>query len=193
MQPYRYSCVCDVCPSVFTKYSSPNIRDLGSDHAASLRVGIEHGDVVAEWREIARHGECRGPGAHTGDALAIAQRGQARQALGDVAFQVRGDTFEPADRHRLGLLRLRLFDAAAPARWFTRPVTGAPEDAGKDVRRPVHHVGIGITPCGDEPDVFGNRGVRRARPLAVDHFVKVVGLADVRGLQRGPPWQAAPA
>ena len=46
-------------------------RDLRPDHAAGARVLVEHGDVVAERREVARDGERRRAGADAGDALAV--------------------------------------------------------------------------------------------------------------------------
>src|SRR5207237_5196322 len=44
-------------------------RDLGPDHAAGAMVLVEDRHVVAERREVARHGERRGAGADAGDAL----------------------------------------------------------------------------------------------------------------------------
>ena len=46
-------------------------RDLGPDHAAGAVVLVEHGDVVAERREVARHGERGGAGADAGDAAPV--------------------------------------------------------------------------------------------------------------------------
>src|SRR3970282_872565 len=61
---------------------------------------------------------------------------------------------------------------------------GAPENAGEDIRRPIDHEGVVIAACGDQSDVFGDRGVGGARPLAIDDFMEVVGGPDVGGLQR---------
>ena len=49
-------------------------RDLRADHAAGLRVAVEHGDLVAERREVARDGQRGRPGADAGDALAVRLR-----------------------------------------------------------------------------------------------------------------------
>ena len=57
------------------------LRDLAADHAAGEAVGIEHGDVVAERRQVARDGERRGTRADARDALAVLARGLLRQAL----------------------------------------------------------------------------------------------------------------
>src|SRR5690606_25162427 len=53
-------------------------RYLGAHETARLRVGLEHGHVVAEGREVARDGERGGSGADAGDALAVALRGRFR-------------------------------------------------------------------------------------------------------------------
>ena len=50
-----------------------------------------------------------------------------------------------------------------------------PRMPGKHVRLPVDHVGVAVAAGGDQPDVFGNRRVGRAGPLAVDDLVEVVG------------------
>ena len=54
-----------------------------------------------------------------------------------------------------------------------------PRIPGKHVRLPVDHVGVAVAARGDQPDVFGNRRVRRAGPLAIDDLVEVVGRRDV--------------
>ena len=46
-------------------------RDLGSHHAAGLRIGIEHRAVVTERREVAGHRERGGTAADDRDALAV--------------------------------------------------------------------------------------------------------------------------
>ena len=92
---------------------------------------------------------------------------------------VGGDALQPADRDRLAV------DAAAPAGRLARAVAGAAEDAGEHVRLAVQHVGVGEAPLRDQPDVFGNVGVRGARPLAVDDAVVVVRMPDVGWLHAG--------
>ena len=122
-------------------------RDLRADHAAGALVGLEHRDLVAERREVARHGERGGAGADAGDALAVLLPAGLRQPRPDVVLVVGGDALQAADRDRLGLLALVLLDAAAPAGGLAGPVAGAPEDAGEDVRLPVDHVGVAVAPC----------------------------------------------
>jgi len=73
-------------------------RNLRADHAAGLRVAVEHGDVVAERREIARHGERRRPRAHAGDALAVfALRGRNPDVLSCIANLSNDEVFTPPD------------------------------------------------------------------------------------------------
>src|SRR5262249_54210105 len=69
--------------------------------------------------------------------------------------------------------------AHAPASWLARPVAGAAEDSGKHVGFPVDHVGVAVATCRDQPDIFGNRRVRRTRPLAIHDLVEVVGRRNV--------------
>src|SRR5262249_11102166 len=95
------------------------------------------------------------------------------------------NTLEPADGYRL-LLALHqgfIFDTAAPARRLARSIAGAAEDSGEDVGPPVDHVGVRVAPVGDQPDVFGDRGMGGAGPLAVDDLVEVVRILDVGRLQ----------
>src|SRR6185503_4647896 len=164
----------------------PEARDLRPDHAAGARVLVEHGDLVAERREVARHGQGSRAGADAGDPAAVGfgllVYVDAFLDLG-VVLVVRGHPLQAADGDRLGLLQLRLLDAAAAAGGLAGAVAGAAEDSGEDVRLPVDHVGVGVTPCCDHPDVFGNWRVGRAGPLAIDNLVEVVGVLDVRRLQ----------
>ena len=129
--------------------------------------------MIAERREVARDRERSGAGTDQRDALAVLVRRLARQAGPDVVLVVGGDALEPADRHRL------FFDPAPAARRLAGPVAGTPEHARKDVGSPVDHVGVGIASRRDQPDVFGNRGMSRTGPLAIDNLVEVIGRRDV--------------
>src|SRR5205823_4136153 len=100
-------------------------------------------------------------------------RGRVRQALRDVVLEVGGDALEAADCHR------RFLDASAAARRFAWTIAGASQNSGKHVRFPIDHVGVAVAALRDQSDVFGNRGVCRTGPLAIDHFVKVVGGRDI--------------
>ena len=158
------------------RFGQTEARDLRADHAAGAAVAVEHRDVVAERREIARDGERCGPRADERDALAVLVRRRLGKERADVVLVVRGDALQPADRDGLGFLGVALFDAPAAACGLARAVAGAAEDAGEDVRLPVDHVGIAVAACGDQPDVFGNGGVGGTRPLAIDDFMEIVGL-----------------
>ena len=129
--------------------------------------------VIAERREIARDGQRGRAAADEGDALSVFRGCGLGQAGADVVLVVGGDALQAADRHRL------LLHAHAAAGRFARPVAGAPKNPGKHVGLPVDHVGVAVAACRDQADVFGNRRMRRAGPLAIDDFVEVIGGGDV--------------
>src|SRR5262249_20446339 len=79
------------------------------------------------------------------------------------------------------------FDPAAAASRLARPIAGPPENAGEDVRLPIDVPRLAKPAGGDQPDVLGNRGVRRARPLAIDNLMEIVGISDVGRLQYASP------
>src|SRR6266446_6671554 len=171
----------------------PEARDLRPDHSARARILIEYRDLVAERREVARDGERRGPGADAGDALAVFLRGGLGHPRLDVALVVGGDALQAADRHGFGLLAVILLDAPSPAGGLARAIAGAPEDPWKNVGVPVDHVGVVVTPRGDQPDVFGDWSMGRAGPLAIYDFVKILGCTDISRLQnRFPPAPSLP-
>ena len=149
-------------------------RDLRADHAAGLRIAVEHHAGVAERRQIARHRERGRPAADQRDALAVLLLRRFRQPLLDVVFVVGGDALQAADRHRLVL------DAHAPAGRLAGAVAGAPENAREHVRLPIDHVGVGVTPVRDQPDIFGHRRVRRAGALAIHDLVEIVRARQCR-------------
>src|SRR6185312_10064697 len=148
-------------------------RNLRADHAARFRILVEHDAGIALRRKIARDGERGRPAADERDALAVLLLRGLWQSRPDVVLVIGGDALEAADRHRLVL------DADAPAGRLARPVARAAEHAGEHVRFPIDHVGVFVTPLRDQADVFGDRRVRGARPLAVDHFMEVVRRSDV--------------
>src|SRR5438270_7302267 len=163
------------------RFGQAEARDLCSHHAAALGVAVEHDAVIAERREVARDGQRGRSGADQGDALAVLLLRDGRQIRGDITLIVGGNALQAADRHRLCL------DPATAAGRFAGPVAGAPEDAGKDVRLPIDRPGLGIALLGDEADVFRDRRVRRARPLAIDDFMEIVRISDIGGLQYASP------
>src|SRR5688572_28872669 len=97
--------------------------------------------------------------------------------MADFVAVVRGDALEAADGDRFPV------DTASPAGRLAGAVAGSAEDAREDVRLPVQHVGVGVFPLRDQPDVFRHIRVRRTGPLAVDNLMVVLGIRDVRGTQ----------
>src|SRR6266496_3115793 len=101
----------------------------------------------------------------------------------DITPQIGRDTLQPADGDGLTVYPF------APARRLARPVARASENARKYVRLPVEHVCICVPALRNQPDVFRYVGMRRAGPLAIHYLMKVVWIADIRGLQELlPSW-----
>ena len=96
-----------------------------------------------------------------------------RHAVLDVVLEVGGDALQPADRDR------RILDAAAAAGRLARAIAGASENSRKHVRSPIDHVGVAVAAFGDQADVFWNGRMRGTGPLAIDHFVEVVGRRNI--------------
>ena len=160
-------------------------RYLAADHACAAGIPVEQHAFVPERREVAGDGQRCGTRADQRDPLAVALGGALGQAIANVFLVVGGDALQPADGDRLGLRLLvtALLDAAAAARGLAGPVAGAAQDARKDIGLPVDEVGVAVAARRDQANVFGNRRVRRARPLAIDDLVEVVGLGDIRRFQ----------
>ena len=162
---------------------------LRADHAAGARVAVEDHAFVAERRQVARHRQRCGSRADQRDALAVLLRGGLRQTVADVFLEVRRDALQAADGDgfRLGLrvgdFRRAFLDAAAPARGFAWAIAGPAEDAGEHIRLPVDEIRVAVMARCDQPDVFGDGSVGRAGPLAIDNFVEIVGVRDIRRLQ----------
>jgi len=91
----------------------------------------------------------------------------------DLSAQIRRHALEPTNSYRLGI------DALAPAGRFTGAVASTAQNPGEDIRLPVEHIGTGVFTLRDEPDIFRNICMRRARPLAVDNFMVVVWILNV--------------
>jgi hypothetical protein len=96
-----------------------------------------------------------------------------RQAVCDVVAVIGGDPLQAADRDRLFL------DPGTAAGGLTRPVAHPAENAGEDVRVPVHHVRVGEAALRNQTDVFGNIGVSRTGPLAIHDTMVVVGMRGI--------------
>ena len=159
------------------------LGNLRADHAARLLVAVEYGDFIAKRRQIARDGQRRGAGADQRNAFAVFLRRRFRQPRGNVVFVIGGDALQAADRDGFRFLAVVFFDAAAAARGLAWPIAGAAQNSGKYIRFPVHHVCVAVAAGGDQADVFGNRCVRRTRPLAIYYLMKIVGLVNIGRLQ----------
>jgi hypothetical protein len=78
--------------------------------------------------------------------------------------------FQPADRDGL------LIDSPAAACRLTGPVADAAEYAREHVRLAILDIGVAESPLRNEPYIKRYIGMGRAGPLAIDHFVEVVGV-----------------
>src|SRR5918993_3975036 len=160
------------------RFRQPELRNLTADHAAGLGILIEDHAGIALRREIARHRERGRAAADQRDAFAVLGRRRFRQPVADIVLVVGRHALQAADGDRLGL------HASAPARRLARTVAGAPKNSRKYVGLPVDHIGIAVAAFGDQPDVFWNRGMGRAGPLAIDHFVEVIRRLDIGEFHR---------
>ena len=83
---------------------------------------------------------------------------------------VRGNSFEATDRNRFVLY------ATTSAGRFARAVAYAAQNARKDIRFAIEHVGFGKLALGDQPNVPRHVSMRWASPLTVDYLVKIVWI-----------------
>ena len=91
----------------------------------------------------------------------------------DLVALIRRHAFQAANSNRFAV------DAFPPAGRLTRSVASTAENPGEYIRFPVEHVGVGVFALRDQPNIFGNIGMRRARPLAIDNFVVVVWIPNI--------------
>ena len=155
-------------------------RNVRAHEAAGTVERFEDDALVSKRREIVRDRQRRAAGSDQRDTPAVlALRGLRQPAL-DVAAMIRRDALQAADRDGL------LLDAPAAAGGLARPVADAAENGGEDVRCPVQQVCVVESALRDEPDVLRNVGVRRARPLAIDNAVKILGSVGVGRIHQAP-------
>src|SRR6185437_7109715 len=154
----------------------PEAGDVRPHQTARPRVLLEDHHFVAERQQIVGHRQRRRTGADAGHALAVLLGRRLGQAIADVTLEVGGHPLDAADGDRL------LLDARAAAGRLARTIAGAPQDPGEHVRFAIEDVGVVVASLRHHPDVLRHVGVGRAGPLAVDDFVKVVGVAYVCGL-----------
>src|SRR5262249_24958544 len=122
-----------------------------------------------------------------------------RQPRSNIAFEIGGDALQAANCNGLGLgdgpsmIGGTLFDAAAAPRRRAGTIAGAGQDAGKNGRLPVDHVGGAVAARREQRDVFGDWSMGRAGPLTIDDFVEIVGVRDIRRVQTLTSSVARPA
>jgi hypothetical protein len=91
---------------------------------------------------------------------------------------VGSDALQATDRDGLVL------DSAATARGLAGAVANATENSGENVRFAVQQVCVCKPALRDESNVLRNVRVRRARPLAIDYAVKILGPVGVGRIHR---------
>ena len=169
--------VLDLFPEDLAR--QPELGDVRPHQTAGRRQLLEDRDFVPQRHQVVCDGERGGPGADARDALPVLLFGNVRQEGPDVVPEIGGHPLQPADRHGLAV------QPHAPADRFAGTVAGPAQDPGEDVGLPVEEVRLGVLPVGDEPDVFGDVGVRRASPLAVDNAVVVARVGGVGWFHQG--------
>src|SRR5262249_5197957 len=113
-------------------------------------------------------------GTDAGHAFAVLDLGYFWQRSTNLFFAViRGDAFQAADRDGF------LFDASASTGRLAGTIADASKDAGEDVRCAIDQVRFGVASLTNQANVFGNIGVSRTGPLAVDYLMEVVGVTNV--------------
>ena len=162
-------------------FGQAEARHLRAHETAGLGIAVVNGNLVSEWREVARNRQRRRTGTDASDATAVGFAGFWKPTA-DIRLVVGSDALQPADGDGFGFFAVVFLDPAASASGFARAVASSAEDAGEDIRFPVHQVGVVVTACGDEPDVVRNWRVGGACPLAIDDFVEVVGVSNIGGL-----------
>ncbi len=144
--------------------------DVRPHESARFVLLFEDGDRVAERHEVVRDGQrCRSR-ADACDALADFLRWDFRKTVCDVIAQIGGNALQSANGDGLAI------DALAAAGWLARAVAGAAKNAGKDIRLAIDHVGIGVEALRDHADILRHIRMRRARPLAIDNFMKIIRI-----------------
>ena len=88
---------------------------------------------------------------------------------------IRRDTFQTTNCDRL------IFNATATTSRFAGAIAHSPENARKYVGFAIQHVRVGELSLRDQPNVTRNVRMRRACPLAVNDFVKIIGIGSVCG------------
>ena len=149
-------------------------RDLAADHAASSEIAVKDDTFITQNGQIAHHRHGGRSRAYKCNPFAVPLHWRNWHPASHIAFVISGNAFQAANCHRL------FIDASASARRLARTIAGTAKDSGENIRLPVDHISVRITLSGDHADIFRDGSVGRARPLTIDHFMKVVGITDIR-------------
>ncbi len=148
-------------------------RDVRPHEPTRHVVLLEDDDLVPDREEVVGDRQRGRAGADAHHPAPVLLLWDEREAIGEVTAEIRSHALEAADRDRGAV------DSGAAAGGLAGAIAGSPQDPREDVRLPVRHVGIRVSPLSDQPDVFGDVRVGRTCPLAVDHPMKVVRVASV--------------
>ena len=139
-----------------------------------LVVLLEEHDFVAQGHQVVGYRQGSRTGPDQSHPLSVLLGRSFGQEMADLAFEIGGHSLEPANGH--GLVTLQ---PTAPAGGFARAIAGASQDPREDVGLPIHHVGVGVAPLGNQADIFRHVGVRRTGPLAINDLMVVIGILSI--------------
>ncbi len=148
-------------------------RDVRAHQAARGLVLLEDHHVVAEGHQVVGDGQRRRPRSDADDSPSVLAGRDQGQPVGDIAPQIGGDAFEPADGHWGAV------DASPAARGLTGTIAGPAENPREHVGLAVGHVRVRVPSLSDQTDVLRDVGVGRAGPLAIDDPMKVIRVRRV--------------
>jgi hypothetical protein len=144
--------------------------DVVAHQPASHGLRFEYRALITQRHQVIGHRQGGATGTDQRNLFPVLLSWNKRQALADIFLVIRGDTFQPANRHRFFV-----HSAAATGR-LAGAVTYTAQDTRKDVAFAVEHVGIGKSPLGNQANVFRHIGMRRTTPLAVNDLVKIIRI-----------------
>ena len=147
--------------------------DLAAHETASLAVRFIEVDLIAERHQVARDGQGGRSGTNQRYSFSVLFLWNLGQARLDIILKIGANALEAADGHGF------IFDASAATGRFAGAVTGSAENAWKNIRFPVDHVGIRIAAGGDQADIFRHGSVRGAGKLAIDNFMEIFRVAHI--------------
>jgi hypothetical protein len=148
-------------------------RARADEHRVGTRQLFKQCDLVPKRHQVVCHRQRRRTCADQRDRLAVFDRGRFGQEMADVVFVVGRDALQTANRHGLTV------DTRPPACRLAWAITRPSENPREHVRVPIDHVRVGKPTVCDQPNVFRDVRVGRARPLAVHHTVVVVRIVGV--------------